>query len=38
MKLFLILSCLSFNALAAISTIKFTAKTNGPGIKVKGRF
>jgi polyisoprenoid-binding protein YceI len=36
MKLFLILSCLSFNALAAISTIKFTAKTNGPGITVEG--
>jgi len=36
MKLFLFLNILSFSAFAATSSIKFTAKTDGPGIAVEG--
>lgn len=36
MKLFILLNLISFSALATTSIIKFTAKTNGPGIAVEG--
>jgi polyisoprenoid-binding protein YceI len=36
MKYLILLSLVSLNSFAATSTIKFTAKTNGPGIEVEG--
>jgi polyisoprenoid-binding protein YceI len=36
MKLFLLLSLVSFSAMASSSNLKFKAKTNSPGIFVKG--
>jgi polyisoprenoid-binding protein YceI len=36
MKIFILLNLFTLNLLAATSTIKFTANTNGPGISVEG--